>query len=36
VPVSSIGVLREGPLDAAIKAMLAAPGDRFEVPVGGS
>jgi len=33
--VSSIGVLREGPLHAAIKTMLAAPGDRLEVPVGG-
>lgn len=33
--VSSIGVLREGPLHAAIKAMLASPGDRFEVPIGG-
>jgi hypothetical protein len=32
--VSGIGVLREGPLHAAIKAMLAAPGDRLEVPVG--
>lgn len=32
--VSSIGVLREGPLHAAIKAMLSAPGDRLEVPVG--
>jgi hypothetical protein len=32
--VSSIGVLREGPLHAAIKAILAAPGDRVEVPVG--
>jgi hypothetical protein len=31
--VSSIGVLREGPLHAAINAMLAAPGDRLEVPV---
>jgi hypothetical protein len=31
--VSSIGVLREGPLHAAVKAMLAAPGDRLEVPV---
>jgi hypothetical protein len=31
--VSSIGVLREGPLHAALKAMLAAPGDRLEVPV---
>jgi hypothetical protein len=34
VPVSSIGVLREGPLHAAVKAMLARPGDRLEVPVG--
>jgi hypothetical protein len=34
--VSSIGVLREGPLHAAIKAMLAAPGDRLEAPVGRS
>jgi len=34
VTVSSIGVLREGPLHAAVKAMLARPGDRFEVPVG--
>jgi hypothetical protein len=33
--VSSIGVLREGPLHAAIKATLAAPGDQFEVPIGG-
>jgi hypothetical protein len=32
--VSGIGVLREGPLHAAIKAMLAEPGDRLEVPVG--
>jgi hypothetical protein len=32
--VSGIGVLREGPLHAAVKAMLAAPGDRMEVPVG--
>ena len=32
--MSSIGVLREGPLHAAVKAMLAAPGDRLEVPVG--
>lgn len=30
----SIGVMREGPLHAAIKAVLAQPGDRFEVPVG--
>ncbi len=34
LPVSSIGVLREGPLHAAVKAMLARPGDRFEVPIG--
>jgi hypothetical protein len=32
--VSGIGVLREGPLHAAIKAILATPGDRLEVPVG--
>jgi hypothetical protein len=32
--VSNIGVLREGPLHAAVKALLARPGDRFEVPVG--
>jgi hypothetical protein len=32
--VSGIGVLREGPLHAAIKAALARPGDRAEVPVG--
>jgi hypothetical protein len=32
--VSGIGVLREGPLHAAIKVILAAPGDRLEVPVG--
>jgi hypothetical protein len=31
--VTSIGVLREGPLHAAVKAMRAAPGDRLEVPV---
>lgn len=31
--MSGIGVLREGPLHAAIKAYLAEPGDRFEVPV---
>lgn len=30
-----IGVLREGPLHAALKAWLAQPGDRVEVPVGG-
>lgn len=32
--VSSIGVLREGPLHAALKALLAEPGDQLEVPVG--
>jgi len=32
--VSAIGVMREGPLHAAIKMLLAQPGDRFEVPVG--
>ena len=26
--------MREGPLHAAVKALLAQPGDRFEVPVG--
>ena len=31
--MSGIGVLREGPLHAEIKLLLAAPGDRFEVPV---
>ena len=31
--MSGIGVLREGPLHAEIKRLLAAPGDRFEVPV---
>jgi hypothetical protein len=31
--VSNIGVLREGPLHAAVKRVLARPGDRFEVPV---
>ncbi len=31
--MSGIGVLREGPLHAAIKQFLAEPGDRFEVPV---
>ena len=29
-----IGVMREGPLHAAVKALLARPGDRMEVPVG--
>ena len=32
--VSDIGVLREGPLHAAVKALLARPGDRAEVKVG--
>jgi hypothetical protein len=32
--VPGIGVLREGPLHAAVKAALAGPGDGFEVPVG--
>lgn len=32
--VPGIGVLREGPLHAAVKAWLAKPGDRLEVPVG--
>jgi hypothetical protein len=32
--VSSIGVMREGPLHAAVKQLLARPGDRFEVTVG--
>ena len=32
--VPGIGELREGPLHAAVKALLAGPGDRFEVPVG--
>ena len=32
--VPSIGVMREGPLHAALKAALAEPGDRLEVPVG--
>jgi hypothetical protein len=31
--VPSIGVLGEGPLHAAVKALLAEPGDRLEVPV---
>lgn len=33
--MSGIGVLREGPLHAAIKAELAQPADRLEVAVGG-
>jgi hypothetical protein len=32
--VPGIGVLGEGPLHAAVKALLAEPGDRLEVPVG--
>ncbi len=32
--MSGIGVLREGPLHAAVKSILAAPGDQLEVPVG--
>ena len=32
--MSNIGVLREGPLHAAVKAVLVQPGDRLEVPVG--
>jgi hypothetical protein len=32
--VRGIGVLREGSLHAAIKVLLAEPGDRLEVPVG--
>lgn len=31
---AGIGTLSEGPLHAALKQWLAAPGDRFEVPVG--
>jgi hypothetical protein len=33
--MTGIGVMREGPLHAALKAWLARPGDRLEVPVGG-
>lgn len=33
--MTSIGTLREGPLHAALKAWVALPGDRFEVPVDG-
>ena len=33
--MSGIGVLREGPLHAAVKDLCARPGDRAEVPVGG-
>jgi hypothetical protein len=34
VGVAGIGVMREGPLHAALKAALTRPGDRLEVPVG--
>jgi hypothetical protein len=33
--VSGIGVLREGPLHAAVKDWCARPGDHAEVPIGG-
>jgi hypothetical protein len=33
--MTGIGILREGPLHAALKAWLARPGDRAEVAVGG-
>jgi hypothetical protein len=33
--MTGIGVYREGPLHAALKAWLAQPGDRLEVPVDG-
>jgi hypothetical protein len=33
--MTDIGTLREGPLHAALKAWVAEPGDRVEVPVGG-
>jgi hypothetical protein len=32
--MTGIGVMREGPLHASVKALLARPGDRCEVPVG--
>ena len=32
--MSGIGVMREGPLHAAVKELLVRPGDRLEVPVG--
>ena len=32
--MTGIGVMREGPLHAAVKAALAGPGDALEVPVG--
>ena len=32
---AGIGVLREGPLHASVKDLLARPGDRAEVPLGG-
>ncbi|MCZ4491755.1 MAG: hypothetical protein JWP53_686, partial [Conexibacter sp.] len=33
--MSGIGVLREGPLHAAVKDLCARPGDRAEVPMEG-
>jgi hypothetical protein len=33
--VTGIGVIHEGPLHAAVKAVLARPGDRVEVPLDG-
>jgi hypothetical protein len=33
--VAGIGMLREGPLHRELKSLLAAPGDAFEVTVGG-
>jgi hypothetical protein len=35
IGMTGIGMLREGPLHAALKRWLARPGDRLEVPVGG-
>jgi hypothetical protein len=32
--MTGIGTMREGPLHVAVKALLAEPGDRLEVPVG--
>ena len=32
--MTAIGVMREGPLHAAVKELLVEPGDRLEVPVG--
>lgn len=33
--MTGIGVMREGPLHSALKRVIARPGDRLEVPVGG-